>query len=95
MIIIRTNLEKMPTTCCDCPLKVYDPPIVWKDALMTQWGGWACPISGQLIDNTKREEFCPLEEISEPPKEVDGIKIELIPISEEDISDVPTMEEDE
>lgn len=69
MIIIRTNLEKMPTTCCDCPLKVYDPQIVWKDALKTQWGGWVCPISGQLINNTMREEFCPLEEIPEPPKE--------------------------
>lgn len=69
MIFIRTNLEKMPTNCCDCPLKAYDPQIVWKDALMTQWGGWVCPISGQLINNTQREEFCPLEENPEPPKE--------------------------
>lgn len=69
MIVIRTNLEKMPTTCCDCPLKTYDPRIVWKNKLMTQWGGYVCPISGQLVDNTKREEFCPLEEISEEQKE--------------------------
>lgn len=49
---------EMPVTCCHCPLMGYDPDREWFDS--TRTGAHICVLTGELIDNTKREEHCPL-----------------------------------
>jgi hypothetical protein len=56
---------KAPVTCCHCPLMGYDPDIEWADGGMETQGAYICVITHELIDNTKREEHCPL--IPVPP----------------------------
>lgn len=63
VIFIRTGFKKMPTTCCGCDFMKWNSHIIWKDAQQAIQGGWVCSISGQICDNTKREEHCPLVEI--------------------------------
>lgn len=65
MIVIRTNLDALPNTCTSCRYAQYDESIVWKEDIGTHWGGFVCAITRQLIDNTKRDVFCPLEEVQE------------------------------
>lgn len=62
-ILIR-GME-MPVTCCHCKLMVYNTELVWDDAETERTGSWVCLLTGELIDNTKREEHCPL--IPVPP----------------------------
>lgn len=50
---------EMPVTCCHCPLMVYDPDREWFD-ILAQMGAHICTLTRELIDNTKREEHCPL-----------------------------------
>lgn len=50
---------EMPVTCCHCPLMGYDPDREWVDS-MARTGAHICVLTGELIDNTKREEHCPL-----------------------------------
>lgn len=49
----------MPVTCCHCPLMGYDPDREWYDS-MARTGAHVCVLTGELIDNTKREDHCPL-----------------------------------
>lgn len=60
----RTAIPEMvmPATCCHCPLVGYDPDIKWLDDGKESIGAYRCLITGELIDNTKREDHCPLEE---------------------------------
>ena len=51
---------KMPVTCCHCPLIGYDPDIEWNDGGRETQGAYICVITHELIDNTKREDHCPL-----------------------------------
>lgn len=51
---------EFPTTCCHCKLMVYNPELVWDDAGESITGGWVCLLTGEIIDNTKREDHCPL-----------------------------------
>ena len=55
---------EMPVTCCHCPLMGYYPDREWYDS-MARTGAHICVLTGELIDNTKREEHCPLVPI--PP----------------------------
>ena len=64
MSILIKGME-MPTTCCHCKLMVYNHELVWDDAGTERTGAWVCLLTGELIDNTKREEHCPL--IPVPP----------------------------
>ena len=57
-ILIRG--KKMPVTCCHCPLMGYDPDIEWNDGGRETQGAYICVITHELIDNTKREDHCPL-----------------------------------
>ena len=59
MGIYLPNME-MPVTCCHCPLMGYDPDIEWVDGGRETQGAYICVITHELIDNTKREEHCPL-----------------------------------
>ena len=51
---------KAPATCCHCPLMDYDPDIEWDDGGRKTQGAYICVITHELIDNTKREDHCPL-----------------------------------
>ena len=51
---------EMPITCCHCPLMGYDPDIEWNDGGMETQGAYICVMTHELIDNTKREDHCPL-----------------------------------
>lgn len=62
---VYINGMEMPVTCCHCPLMGYDPDIEWVDGGRETQGAYICVLTGELIDNTKREEHCPLVEI--PP----------------------------
>ena len=59
MSILIKGME-MPVTCCHCPLMGYDPEIEWDDGGRETQGAYICVITHELIDNTKREEHCPL-----------------------------------
>lgn len=59
-MIILVRKDEVPATCCHCSLQVYDDEIKWGDAGVKRTGAYVCFITGQLIDNTKREEKCPL-----------------------------------
>lgn len=54
-----------PKTCCHCAAKAYDPDRPIDDSAETfegnAKGAWFCTLTHQLIDNTKRDEFCPLD----------------------------------
>ena len=63
MSILIKGME-MPVTCCHCPLMGYDPDREWFDSI-ARTGAHICVLTGELIDNTKREEHCPLVPI--PP----------------------------
>ena len=64
MSILIRGME-MPVTCCHCPLMGYDPDIEWNDGGRETQGAYICVMTHELIDNTKREDHCPLVEI--PP----------------------------
>ena len=64
MSILIKGME-MPTTCCYCKMIAYNPDIVWNDGGINAIGGYCCVLTGELIDNTTREEHCPL--IPVPP----------------------------
>ena len=49
----------MPVTCCHCPLMGYDQDREWNDG-MARMGAHICVLTGELINNTKREDHCPL-----------------------------------
>jgi hypothetical protein len=51
---------EMPITCCHCPMMGYDPDIEWNDGGRETQGAYVCVLTHELIDNTKREEHCPL-----------------------------------
>lgn len=59
MSILIKGME-MPVTCCHCQLMGYDPDIEWVDGGRETQGAYICVITHELIDNTKREEHCPL-----------------------------------
>lgn len=54
---------EMPINCCHCPLMGYDPDIEWVDGGRETQGAYICVITHELIDNTKREEHCPLHPV--------------------------------
>lgn len=56
---------EMPVTCCHCPLMGYDSDIEWVDGGRETQGAYICVITHELIDNTKREDHCPLVPIPE------------------------------
>ena len=58
MSVLIKGME-MPVTCCHCPLMGYDPDREWFDS-MARTGAHICVLTGELIDNTKREDHCPL-----------------------------------
>ena len=62
MSILIKGME-MPVTCCHCPLMGYDPDREWYDS-MARTGAHVCVLTGELIDNTKREDHCPLVPVS-------------------------------
>ena len=64
MSILIRGME-MPVNCCHCPLIGYDPDIEWNDGGRETQGAYICVITHELIDNTKREDHCPLVPI--PP----------------------------
>ena len=51
----------MPVTCCTCPLIVYIEDIKWDVAGKEYIGAYCCRLTGELINNRKREDHCPLE----------------------------------
>lgn len=55
---------EVPKTCCYCPLMGYDPDREWFDS-MARTGAHICVLTGELIDNTKREDHCPLVPVPE------------------------------
>ena len=55
----------MPETCCKCKMMVYGSEKVWDNNGTETVGAWVCLLTGELADNTKREEHCPLTEL--PP----------------------------
>lgn len=59
----------MPITCCHCPLMFYDAYIKWNDNGRDTVGAYCCKLTRKLINNTKREDHCPLVQLHEPPKE--------------------------
>lgn len=65
MSVLIKGME-MPITCCQCKLMVYNPEIKWEQAGREECGGWVCLLTGELIDNTKREEHCSLVEVPTP-----------------------------
>ena len=73
MGIYIKNVE-MPITCCDCPLIGYDPDLKWNDGGREAQGAYICFITHELIDNTKREEHCPLVEIPPHGRLIDADK---------------------
>lgn len=71
MSVYIKNFE-FPTTCCHCKLMVYNPELVWDDAGTERTGAWVCLLTGELIDNTKREEHCPLISVPDHGRLIDG-----------------------
>lgn len=69
-MLIRGMAE--PETCVQCKLMVYNPELVWDDAGKETVGAWVCLLTGELIDNTKREEHCPLVPFDDSSLEGDG-----------------------
>ena len=66
---------EMPVTCCHCPLMSYDPDIDWVDGGRETQGAYICVLTGELIDNTKREEHCPLVPVPPHGRLIDGDKL--------------------
>ena len=64
MSVIVKDME-MPKTCCYCPLLTYNPELIWDYNGIKITGAWLCQITSERIDNTKREEHCPLVKL--PP----------------------------
>lgn len=62
---------EMPKTCCYCPLMGYDPDREWFDS-MARTGAHICALTGELIDNTKRAEHCPLIPVPKHGRLVDA-----------------------
>ena len=63
---------EMPVTCCHCPLMGYDPDIELVDGGGETQGAYICVITHELIDNTKREEHCPLVPVSPHGRLIDA-----------------------
>lgn len=61
----------MPKTCCYCPLMGYDPDREWLDS-MARTGAHICALTGELIDNTKRAEHCPLIPVPDHGRLIDA-----------------------
>lgn len=59
MSILIKGME-IPVTCCHCPLMGYDTDIEWVDGGRETQGGYICVLTHELINNTNREEHCPL-----------------------------------
>ena len=57
--------EDAPKTCCQCKLVAYHAETVWNDNGRETKGAWICLKTGELIDNTKREEHCPIIPVPE------------------------------
>lgn len=51
---------KMPKTCYQCDLKIYDPEMRWNENGIKQIGAWVCKRTREIIWNTQRGENCPL-----------------------------------
>ena len=62
---------EMPKTCCYCPLMGYDPDKEWFDS-MARTGAHICMLTGELIDNTKRAEHCPLIPVPDHGRLIDA-----------------------
>ena len=73
-IIIR-GME-MPITCCHCKMIAYNPETVWNDNGNETQGAWVCLLTAELIDNTKREEHCPLVELPPHGRLIDAEELE-------------------
>ena len=63
---------EMPTTCCNCDFMAFNPEILWEDAMGEQRGAYVCKRTGELIDNTKREDHCPLIEVKRHGRLIDA-----------------------
>lgn len=63
---------EMPVTCCHCPLMGYDPEIEWNDGGRETQGAYICVMTKELIDNTKRENHCPLVPVPEHGRLIDA-----------------------
>ena len=66
---------EMPKTCCYCPLMGYDPDREWFDN-MAQTGAHICALTGELIDNTKRAEHCPLIPVPDHGRLIDADELD-------------------
>ena len=67
---------EMPVTCCHCPLMGYDPDIEWNDGVRDVRGAYICVLTGELIDNTKLEEHCPLVPVPPHGRLIDADALE-------------------
>ena len=74
MSVLIKGME-MPVTCCHCPLMGYDPDREWFDS--TRTGAHICVLTGELIDNTKREEHCPLVSVPQHGRLIDADALEV------------------
>lgn len=75
---------KAPVNCCHCPLIGYDPDIEWNDGGRETQGAYVCVLTGELIDNTKREEHCPLVPVPPHGRLIDadgqiGVNVTMMP----------------
>ena len=77
MSVLIRGME-MPVTCCHCPLLGYDPDIEWNDGGRETQGAYICVITHELIDNTKREEHCPLVPVPPHGRLIDADALEAL-----------------
>ena len=89
MSILIKGME-MPATCCHCPLMGYDPDREWYDS-MARTGAHICVLTGELIDNTKREEHCPLVPVQPHGRLIDRDALPTSRVEWEDIVNAPTI----
>lgn len=55
-----------PKTCCNCVATKYDDQISWKDGDRDTQGAYVCSLTHQLIYNTRRGDYCPLDDQGVP-----------------------------
>lgn len=51
---------KLPKRCTECFAMKYDENRMWLNCIGWQTGAYVCYFTGNLIDNRKRDDACPL-----------------------------------
>jgi len=84
---------EMPVTCCHCPLMGYDPDIEWNYGGRKTQGAYICVLTHELIDNTKRENHCPLVLVPAHGRLIDADELDKIwgLIGHDDLEAAPTI----